>query len=65
MRSSTLWTTAYDTKGLVLQYHTQHNRRVRRVDPKRIDFSHPDGLVHLPLDRVKAQDIDDVTPASR
>ena len=62
MRSATLWTTAYDTKNLVLRYHTQHNRRVRQVDLKRIDFASPGGLVRLPLDRVKRQDIEDVTP---
>ena len=41
MRSSTIWTTAYDTKNLVLQYHTQNNRRVRQIDMKKIDFAKP------------------------
>ncbi len=62
MRSSTIWTTAYDTKNLVLQYHTQHNRRVRQVDFKKIDFGKPKDLVRLPLDKDKKQDIEDVTP---
>lgn len=61
MRSATLWTTAYDTKNLVMQYHTQHNRRVRQVDLKRLDFTAED-LVRLPLDKEKQQDIEDVTP---
>ena len=65
MRSSTIWTTAYDTKNLILQYHTQHNRRVRQVDLKKVDFTRSNGLVHLPLDKDKAQDIDDVTPSSK
>ena len=65
MRSSTIWTTAYDTKNLVVQYHTMHNRRVRQVDLKKIDFTKPGGLVHLPLDKEKRQDIEDVTPASK
>ena len=62
-RSATIWTTANDTRNKVLYYHTQHNRRVRKIDLKKIDF---DGLgkeiVHLPLDRKKAQDIEDITP---
>lgn len=62
MRSATLWTTAYDTKNLVMQYHTQHNRRVRQVDMKKIDFSQGGDLQRLPLDRDKSQDILDVTP---
>jgi len=63
MRSSTIWTTAADTKNLVYYYHTQHNRRVRMVDMKKIDFSlTKDGLRRFPLDRQKSQDIEDVTP---
>jgi len=38
MRSSTIWTTAADTKNLKYYYHTQHNRKVRMVDLKKIDF---------------------------
>ena len=63
MRSSTIWTTAWDTKNLVLYYHTQHNRRVRKVDIRRIDFGSLHGQIVIPLDKVKEQDIDDVTPA--
>ncbi len=63
LRSSTLWTTGYDTKNLVMQYHTQHNRRVRQVDLKKIDFSKGGDLIRLPLDKVKQQDISDITPA--
>ena len=64
MRSSTIWTTAYDTKNLILQYHTQHNRRIRQVDLKAIDFAKPERLIRLPLDKGKKQDIEDVTPSS-
>lgn len=60
MRSSTIWTTAYDTNNLVMHYHTMHNRRVRQVDLKTIDFAKLKELVHIPLDRTKAQDIDHV-----
>lgn len=61
MRSSTIWTTAYDTKNLILYYHTQHNRRVREVDLKRLNFDAAN-IVRLPLDREKSQDIEDMTP---
>jgi choloylglycine hydrolase len=65
MRSSTIWTTAYDTKNLVLQYHTMHNRRVRELDLKTIDFNAKD-ITRIPLDRVKSQDIEIVSvPQSR
>lgn len=63
MRSSTIWTTAWDTKNLALSYHTQNNRRVRQVDLKAIDFNALKGdIVRLPLDKEKAQDIEDRTP---
>jgi len=63
MRSSTIWTSAADTKNLVYYYHTQHNRKVRMVDLKRIDFSpNKAGIVRIPLDKQKSQDIEDVTP---
>lgn len=61
MRSSTIWTTVYDTKNLVLYYHTMHNRRVRQVDFKKLDFDAKE-IVRLPLDREKSQDVEDVTP---
>ncbi len=61
MRSSTLWTTAYDTRNLVMQYHTMHNRRVRQVELKGIDFANLEDVVRQPLDEEKAQDIKDVT----
>lgn len=62
MRSSTIWTTVWDTKNKALYYHTQNNRRVRMVDFDKINFDSPRGKVRFPLDRVKAQDTEDVTP---
>jgi choloylglycine hydrolase len=62
MRSSTIWTSASDTKDRVFYYHTQHNRRVRKVDLSRIDFGSFAEIKYIPLDRVKAQDIEDLTP---
>jgi choloylglycine hydrolase len=63
MRSSTIWTTVADTDNLKLYYHTQHNRKVRMVDLKKIDFSpNKEGIERFPLDKQKLQDIEDVTP---
>ena len=62
MRSSTIWTTAWDTKNKALFYHTQHNRRVRKVDLAKIDFGLLGEQLVIPLDTVTSQDIKDVTP---
>lgn len=63
MRSSTLWTTAHDTKNRVLYYHTQNNRRVRMVDLGAMNFdAMKGGIKNIPLDAKKAQDIEDITP---
>ena len=63
MRSSTIWTTAWDLSEKVLYYHTQHNRRVRALHLKNLDFSRTgDGLVHLTLEPLRKQDIEDITP---
>jgi penicillin V acylase-like amidase (Ntn superfamily) len=62
MRSSTLWTSASDTNNKVFYYHMQHNRRVRMVDLKKIDFGSLSDIKRLPLDKVKGQDIQDATP---
>jgi choloylglycine hydrolase len=64
MRSSTIWTTAYDTKNLVMQYHTMHNRRVRQIDFANIDFNAKE-IVRIPLDREKTQDIEYVTAPNK
>jgi choloylglycine hydrolase len=45
-----------------MEYHTMHNRRVRQVDLKKIDFSKPQQLVRMPLDQKKEQDIEIVIP---
>lgn len=63
MRSSTIWTTAWDLSNRILYFHTQHNRRVRRLDIKSLNFSsNPKKINHLPLDKKKEQDIEDITP---
>lgn len=65
MRSSTIWTTVYDTKNKTLYYHSQHNRRVRKVDVSKIDFASLHEPVIIPLDKNKNQDIEDVTPTNK
>lgn len=63
MRSATVWTVATDVSNSVIYYHTQHNRRVRKIDVASIDFSSMSpGVKAYPLDAKKAQDIEDVTP---
>ncbi len=62
MRSATIWTSASDTRDKIFYYHTQHNRRVRMIDLNKIDFSSFNQIEHFPLDKIKAEDIEDVTP---
>jgi choloylglycine hydrolase len=63
MRSSTIWTTGYDLTNRVMFYHTQHNRRLRKIDLKKIDFGHMGKkVIFLKLDEKKEQDIEDRTP---
>jgi choloylglycine hydrolase len=62
IRSSTQWTTCHDTRNRVLYYHTMNNRRVRKLELDKIDFASPCELVRMPLDKERAEDIEDVTP---
>ena len=62
LRSATAWTSGYDTKNKIMYYHTQHNRRVRKIDVKKIHFDAITALLHMPMDNVKTQDIEDRTP---
>ncbi len=63
MRASTIWTTAWNLTDLTLNYHTQHNRRVRMLDLKKIDFSKiGDKIIHVNLDEKKEQDIQEIMP---
>lgn len=64
MRSSTIWTTGWDTKNKALYYHTQNNRRVRMVDLEKLDFAEGREKIRFPLDKEKVQDIENVTPQS-
>lgn len=61
MRSSTIWTTVWDLNNEVLYFHTQHNRRLRKVSLGGVDFSGNE-IQHIPLDREKVQDVEDLTP---
>jgi choloylglycine hydrolase len=63
MRSSTIWTTAWNLTDMTLNFHTQHNRRVRSVNIKEINFSKiGNEIVHIKFDEKKEQDILDITP---
>ncbi len=63
MRSTTIWTTAWNLQDLTFNYHTQHNRRVRLVDLKKIDFAKiGDEISHIPMEKSKEQDILEITP---
>ena len=65
MRSATLWTSVYDTRNGLMYYHTQHNRRVRKVDTSKIDFGKLLGRVATrSLDKARTQDMEDVDPTS-
>lgn len=65
MRSSTIWTTGWDTKNSKLYYHTQNNRRVRMVDLKQLNFTAGREKIRFPLDKEKLQDIENVTPGNK
>jgi choloylglycine hydrolase len=63
MFSSTQITTAADTKNEVFYYHTQFNRRVRKVELKKIPFGKMGTkMVTRPADESRNDDIKDVTP---
>ncbi|WP_044210471.1 linear amide C-N hydrolase [Flammeovirga sp. OC4] len=61
LRSTTLWTSAANINDLQYSYHTQHNRRVRMIDLKEIDFSNiGEEIIYLELDEKKEQDIQEI-----
>jgi choloylglycine hydrolase len=59
--SSTTWTTISDTKNLRYYYHTQYNRRLRCLDLSKVDLSPNKDYKSQPLDRIKQQDIENIT----
>ncbi len=66
MRSSTIWTTVWNQTDMILNYHTQHNRRVRQLHLTDIDFElMQNEIVHITLDEQKEQDILKITPRIR
>jgi choloylglycine hydrolase len=62
--ASTQYTVANDTKNRVIYYHTMFNRRVRKVDLKKIDFNKK-GIRSIPLDKKRIQDIEEITSGLR
>ncbi|MEM7600693.1 MAG: choloylglycine hydrolase family protein [Verrucomicrobiota bacterium] len=62
-RSATVYTSAYDLSNGIIYYHTQHNRRVRRLSMESINFSeHTDNILRMPLDKKREQDYEDIMP---
>lgn len=62
MRSATVWTSVSDTRSRCFYYHTQHNRRVRKIDLKAIDFAALGrNIRYQALDKEKKQDLEDIT----
>lgn len=63
MYSATQITTAIDAKNKALYYHTQYDRRVRKVDMNKIDFTqNSEKIITRPTDEKTEEDILDVTP---
>jgi choloylglycine hydrolase len=62
MRSSTIWTSVYDLNNKIMYYHTQHDRRVRRVDIEAINFNRVKSVQAKPLDKEKSEDFLEVDP---
>ncbi|MET0866816.1 MAG: choloylglycine hydrolase family protein [Pseudorhodoplanes sp.] len=58
----TQWSVIADTKNKVYHYWTMYNRRMRSVDLTKIDFT-SGKPVAFPLDRVRTEDIEDMTKA--
>ncbi|MBU1356957.1 MAG: choloylglycine hydrolase family protein [Candidatus Edwardsbacteria bacterium] len=61
LKSSTLYTTVWDTKNLIFYYHTQYDRRVRMLNFSDIVFKQSDGKIkYYPMDKEKKQDMENV-----
>ncbi|MFN1617506.1 linear amide C-N hydrolase [Vibrio rotiferianus] len=61
MRSSTIWTSAADSKNLKYYFHTQNNRQLRMIDLNKIDFSKASNKIrHIPMDKEKVQSIEEL-----
>jgi choloylglycine hydrolase len=58
--SVTQWTVAHDTTDRVTYYHTAWNRRIRKIDLDKIDFS-KGGVRKRPIDKQQVQNVKDIT----
>jgi choloylglycine hydrolase len=58
----TQWSVIADTKNKVYHYWTMYNRRMRSVDLTKLDFTSGKPSA-FPLDRVRIEDIEDMTKA--
>lgn len=57
----TQWSVIADTNNKVYYYWTMYNRRMRSVDLTKLDFSAGGKPSAFPLDRVRTEDIEDMT----
>jgi len=57
MRSSTLWTSGWNSADMTLTFHTQHNRRLRMIDLNKINFEKGKEIKHITVDETKEEDI--------
>ena len=57
----TQWSVIADTRNKVYHYWTMYNRRMRSVDLTKLDFTAGGKPSAFPLDRVRTEDIEDMT----
>lgn len=58
--AGTQYTVLNDTRNRIIYYHTMFNRRVRKVDLKRIDFT-KGTMRSVPLDMKRTEDVQDMS----
>lgn len=62
--AGTQYFVAADTRNRTIYYHTMFNRRVRKVDLERIDFT-KDVMRSFPLDAKRVEDVEEMTEKLR
>lgn len=60
--SATQYTVSFDPTNMLMYYHTDDDRTVRRIDLKTIDFGKLKAPYSQPLRRTNQPPVDDVTP---
>jgi len=59
---STQYTVSFDTRNLMIYYHTDDNRTVRSIDMKKIDWGNLKGVKSMPLRTADIPPVVEVTP---